>query len=232
MQRMAVEPVTLLRQVVFPDLARLWRNDVDRFIRVTWRTGAITAAIGLVVVVVSVLAAEPVLEGLAGRDPWEVYLWHAVHPVGKENAVPMNRGDLVQGVRDADDGLVALTEPDERPRNSTVDCRGRAVPLPEADRRLSDRQIDRPRPAVECGCSDRGIRILPGQRITRQQRVNAHRHPGRAAVPQERSPGQIDVTRRSGQPSQVVVFRYQGSSPRPSRGSRVGRSGRRNNIAD
>ncbi|MFV2090982.1 MAG: lipopolysaccharide biosynthesis protein, partial [Pseudomonadales bacterium] len=62
------KPVTLLRQVVFPDLARLWRNDVDRFIRVTWRTGAITAAIGLVVVGVSVFAAEPVLEGLAGAE--------------------------------------------------------------------------------------------------------------------------------------------------------------------
>jgi len=62
------KPVVLLRQVVFPDLARLWRNDVQRFVRVTWRTGAITAAVGLGVVVVSLIAAEPILVALAGSD--------------------------------------------------------------------------------------------------------------------------------------------------------------------
>lgn len=62
------KPVTLLRQVVFPDLARLWRNDVPRFIRVTWRTGAVTACVGLVVVGISAVAAEPILVGLAGDD--------------------------------------------------------------------------------------------------------------------------------------------------------------------
>lgn len=62
------KPVVLLRQVVFPDLARLWRNDVPRFIRVTWKTGAITAGVGLVVVALSVFAAEPLLVALAGED--------------------------------------------------------------------------------------------------------------------------------------------------------------------
>ena len=62
------KPVVLLRQVVFPDLARLWRNDVPRFIRVTWKTGAITAGVGLTVVLVSVFAAEPLLVALAGAD--------------------------------------------------------------------------------------------------------------------------------------------------------------------
>lgn len=62
------KPVTLLRQVIFPDLARLWRNDVARFIRITWRTGAITAAIGLVVVMVSYFAGKLLLVSLAGSD--------------------------------------------------------------------------------------------------------------------------------------------------------------------
>ncbi len=62
------KPVTLLRQVVFPDLARLWRNDVARFVRVTWRTGAITAGVGMVVVAISYFAAEPLLKLLAGDD--------------------------------------------------------------------------------------------------------------------------------------------------------------------
>jgi len=62
------KPVTLLRQVVFPDLARLWRSDVSRFVRVTWRTGAITAMVGLVVAAVSVVLGEAVLETLAGSD--------------------------------------------------------------------------------------------------------------------------------------------------------------------
>lgn len=62
------KPVTLLRQVVFPDLARLWRNDVRRFVNVTWRTGAITAAVGLAVVAVSVVAGGVILGALAGAD--------------------------------------------------------------------------------------------------------------------------------------------------------------------
>ena len=62
------KPVVLLRQVVFPDLARLWRNDVARFIRVTWRTGAITAAVGLGVVGLSLLVGDRVLVALAGAD--------------------------------------------------------------------------------------------------------------------------------------------------------------------
>ncbi len=62
------KPVVLLRQVVFPDLARLWRNDVPRFIRVTWKTGAITAGVGLAVVAISIFAAEPLLVALAGSD--------------------------------------------------------------------------------------------------------------------------------------------------------------------
>lgn len=62
------KPVVLLRQVVFPDLARLWMNDVPRFVRVTWRTGAITAGVGLAVVLVSIVAAEPLLAALAGAD--------------------------------------------------------------------------------------------------------------------------------------------------------------------
>ncbi len=62
------KPVTLLRQVVFPDLARLWRNDVPRFIRVTWRTGAITAGVGVLVATLSIFAAEPILIALAGEE--------------------------------------------------------------------------------------------------------------------------------------------------------------------
>ncbi|MGD8415892.1 MAG: hypothetical protein PVH91_02420 [Pseudomonadales bacterium] len=62
------KPVNVLRQVVFPDLARLWRNDMPRFINVTWRTGAVTAAGGLAVVVVSVFAGHALLTALAGAD--------------------------------------------------------------------------------------------------------------------------------------------------------------------
>ena len=62
------KPVTLLRQVVFPDLARLWRSDLSRFVRVTWRTGAITAMVGLAVAALSVVLGETVLETLAGSD--------------------------------------------------------------------------------------------------------------------------------------------------------------------
>lgn len=62
------KPVVLLRQVVFPDLARLWRNDVPRFVRVMWKTGAITGGVGLAVVVLSLFAAEPLLVALAGDD--------------------------------------------------------------------------------------------------------------------------------------------------------------------
>ena len=62
------KPVAILRQVVFPDLARLWRNDLPRFLNVTWRTGALTALIGFAVVLIAVFAARPLLIALAGED--------------------------------------------------------------------------------------------------------------------------------------------------------------------
>ncbi len=62
------KPVNLLRQVVYPDLARLWRNDVRRFVNVTWRTGAVTAGVGMVVVLVSVIAGDLLLSVLAGPE--------------------------------------------------------------------------------------------------------------------------------------------------------------------
>ena len=54
--------------MVFPDLARLWRDDVRRFLNVTWRTGAVLGGVGMAVVAGSLLVAEPLLRGLAGKD--------------------------------------------------------------------------------------------------------------------------------------------------------------------
>ncbi|MCB1684227.1 MAG: lipopolysaccharide biosynthesis protein [Pseudomonadales bacterium] len=62
------KPVSILRQVVFPDLARLWRNDLPRFLNVTWRTGALTGGVGIAVAVLSIFAARPLLVLIAGTE--------------------------------------------------------------------------------------------------------------------------------------------------------------------
>jgi len=61
-------PAVLLRQVLFPDLSRLWHRGDVVFKQVLIRTVSFAAAVGLAVVGVSLLAAEPLLNAIAGPD--------------------------------------------------------------------------------------------------------------------------------------------------------------------
>jgi len=71
-------PALLLRQVLFPDLARLWFRRDPQFRRLLGRTLQIALATGLSVALMSLWVSETLIEGLAGggyagaRDilPW------------------------------------------------------------------------------------------------------------------------------------------------------------------
>lgn len=62
------KPVALLRQAIFPDLTRLWRQDAGRFLQVTARVSMVMLAIGGVFVAAALLAGEPLLALLAGAE--------------------------------------------------------------------------------------------------------------------------------------------------------------------
>ncbi|HSH43235.1 MAG TPA: hypothetical protein VK973_14020 [Arenicellales bacterium] len=60
------KPVALLRQAIFPDLARLWERDTKRFVQLTWRVSAAMLALGAVFVAAALVAGPVLLELLAG----------------------------------------------------------------------------------------------------------------------------------------------------------------------
>lgn len=62
------KPVSLLRQAIFPDLARLWARDAERFVRLTYRVSTAMLAAGSVFVAAALVAGGPLLGLLAGAD--------------------------------------------------------------------------------------------------------------------------------------------------------------------
>ena len=64
---------------------------------------------------------EAVGEGRAGLDAGEAHHRHAVHVVGQQDAVPMDRGVLVQPVGDVDGDIFALLPAQRRSRDLAVD---------------------------------------------------------------------------------------------------------------
>jgi O-antigen/teichoic acid export membrane protein len=62
------KPVALLRQAIFPDLSRLWQQDVGRFLSLTVRVSVALLAIGSVFVAAALVAGGPLLAWLAGPE--------------------------------------------------------------------------------------------------------------------------------------------------------------------
>lgn len=62
------KPVALLRQAIFPDLARLWQRDMRRFARLTWQVSIAMLGTGSVFVAAALVVGEPLLALLAGPE--------------------------------------------------------------------------------------------------------------------------------------------------------------------
>ena len=85
---------------------------------------------------------EVVDEGLAGLDTGEAYARHTVHVGRHKEAVPVDRGLLVQGIGDGDPGLLPLLEAQHWTRDRAIDGH-RMADLPiDGDRRVANREFD------------------------------------------------------------------------------------------
>jgi len=62
------KPVVVIRQAVFPDLARLWRNRDPRFTTLCVRLGVVGGAVAVAVVILIVAYGEGLLAALVGDD--------------------------------------------------------------------------------------------------------------------------------------------------------------------
>lgn len=60
-------PVLMLRQAVFPDQNRLWRDDRRQFLALTWRSGLVLAAFGGALFLIAAAFGGALLAALAGE---------------------------------------------------------------------------------------------------------------------------------------------------------------------
>ena len=60
-------PVLMLRQAIFPDQSRLWRDDRRQFLALTWRTGLALAAFGGTLFLIAAAFGGELLAALAGE---------------------------------------------------------------------------------------------------------------------------------------------------------------------
>ena len=86
--------------------------------------------------------AEPVGVGFAGENAVETEPGDPVLVSGQQDAVPMDRGDLVQGVLHPEGHRVAFAPAERRRRERPVDGDGPAGSAGQVHRRLADGQVE------------------------------------------------------------------------------------------
>ena len=128
---------------------------------------------------------ELVDEGLARPDAREADARHAIHLERQQQAVPVDRGVLVQGVGHRETGVLTFAEAQQRRRQQAVDRHG--VPRSAADRegRMSDREVDiGPDERGQIGPQARGPRLGPGrhQALQTQQAASGRSAAEKAAA--------------------------------------------------
>ena len=85
---------------------------------------------------------EAVGEGFARRDPVEAEAGDAVLVEREEEAVPVDRADLVEVVRDVDHGILPLTQPQQRSRDRTADHGRVGMTVVNVESTAIDRKTD------------------------------------------------------------------------------------------
>lgn len=85
--------------------------------------------------------AVPVGEGFAGTDAWKADTRHAIHVGGQQNAVPVDRGVLVESVGHPQRHRLALAKAQDRSGYGAIDCDGGAAPAAELKRSAGNDQI-------------------------------------------------------------------------------------------
>ena len=100
------------------------------------------ARMAVIPVGAALLDREAVVVGRARLDAGEAEPGHAVHVGRQDDAVPVNRGVLVECVGHAQPHRVAFAPAQQRPRHRSVDGQGRAVPAGDVDLGLADAQAE------------------------------------------------------------------------------------------
>ena len=78
---------------------------------------------------------------LAGFDPRKRNLGNAIHRIGKDQPVPVDRCVFAQGVADIDSNVFALFEAHQRPRNTAVHRHATSAATADFDTLLCDGQV-------------------------------------------------------------------------------------------
>ncbi len=117
----------------------LLRHDDDR---TTEASLFLERGMTVVPVRAALLHFEPIGKCLSWLDAGEAQPWHAIHVGWKKNAVPVNRANCRQPVRDPDGDSVALVPVQSRCRDLAVDYGGDAFGAGEADGHRPDLQVE------------------------------------------------------------------------------------------
>ena len=100
------------------------------------------AGMGVIPVGAGLPDLEAIDEGLAGRDAGKAHAGNAIHFIGQDDAVPVNRGGHGQAVGDAEGDRVALAPAQDGAGNAAVDGGGHARRAGEVYRGLGNHQIE------------------------------------------------------------------------------------------
>ncbi|MNS77115.1 hypothetical protein D3C72_1106890 [compost metagenome] len=122
------------------------------------------------------LQRELIDEGLARLDAGEADPRHAVHLERQQQAVPVDRGVLVQGVRHRQAHVLALAHPQQGRGQQAVDGEGVARSPADGEVGMAHRQVDvRPRQRRQIGPQPRRTRLRPGGHQARKAKQPAAR---------------------------------------------------------
>src|SRR5205823_11223370 len=94
-----------------------WKVQAEQLLPARMAVGPVGAALA---------HREAVGERLARLDATKADPRHAVHVGRHKHPVPVDRADLLQAVRNAQDSVVALAQPEEWPRHRAVEGHGLA----------------------------------------------------------------------------------------------------------
>ena len=146
------------------------------------------------VAVIPVRAGLPhgnaVLEDLRGPDAGEAESRNAVHLEGQDQAVPVDGGVVAQPIVHAQDCVITLAQPDERPRHRSVDGRGGGRSALDPHTRLGDLELVDEHTVPELRSERRrSARRGARARVIGQQALDAGSHADGAERVQHGAPG-------------------------------------------
>ncbi|MNS31469.1 hypothetical protein D3C72_635260 [compost metagenome] len=125
--------------------------------------GLLQARMAVIPIGARLLDRELIDKGLARLDAGEADARHAVHLERQQQAVPVDRGVLVQGIGHRQSHVLPLAHPQQGRRQQTVNGEGVAGAAPDSEVGMPHAQVDvRPRQGRQIGAQTRRSGLGPG----------------------------------------------------------------------